>query len=178
MEGFPGLSKPALYERELPATVLLTLPPAVAAAIFASKLDGALLYVASFSLVWLVIGSVLKVQQAWKKDRKSREMQGPERLRVCLYAMHAAALTFAGRSPKDEGHRQELRLTIHRLEGEEFVQLFDYIGGQRPSAQTIGRRRVSRLERSRLLLGASSRARIGALHRTGRIRMAVPLAVS
>jgi hypothetical protein len=70
-------------------------------------------------------------------------MRSPERLTVGLYLMHAALLAAASRSPKDEAHRQILRVTIHGLKGEEFVQLFDYIGGvKRPG--TKGRRRSCR----------------------------------
>jgi hypothetical protein len=89
---FPTLKKTSLVELELPTTLLLTVPPAIAAVVGMFKLDGWPFYLSAFAGVWLGFGSVFKVLQARAKDRKLAELRGPERLRGCLYVMHAAAL--------------------------------------------------------------------------------------
>jgi len=141
---FPTLKKTSLVELELPTTLLLTVPPAIAAVVGMFKLDGWPFYLSAFAGVWLGFGSVFKVLQARAKDRKLAELRGPERLRGCLYVMHAAAIAARGLSPKKEEDREVLRVTIHKADGEELVQLLDYTGGTPEHRKGIGRRRSCR----------------------------------
>ena len=144
MSSFPTLKKTSLAELELPTTLLLTVPPAIAAAVGMVKLDGWPFYVSVFGGAWLGVGSVLKIMQARAKDRKVAELRGPERLRGCLYVMHAAAIAARGLSPKKEEDREVLRVTIHKVDGEELVQLLDYTGGRPERRKGTGKRRSCR----------------------------------
>lgn len=76
-------------------------------------------------LVSVVALGALKLMQSLYKDARSDEQQSPEALRGPLQVMHGALASFKRVTDPADGW---LRITFHRVDGEELEQSVDYVG--------------------------------------------------
>ena len=134
---FPGVTRPNWWARDWVTTVLAGVPPVVASCVAAAKEhDHSLRFALEAVAVWLVLASSVKVVLSWQKDRKAEVYESARDLTGVLLTLYHIMKQHCriGDSP-DEAKR--LRLTVHRVVGEEFEQCVDYVGG---SGGPAGRR--------------------------------------
>ena len=135
MAKIPGIRKRRFYERKWVVESLAVVPPIVAGAVAAyfnitdptKRILGWLLVGA---VIWLAIASIVKVLNAYSKDKEEKQKQEYEGLLGAIHVLYAAVSQHLN-SDKD------LRVTIHRVvppaeknqAAEELEQLLPYVGG-------------------------------------------------
>jgi hypothetical protein len=97
-----------------------------------SKLQLSALVVAAASVVFL---GVVKIAQSLFKDAHEDKKQSPEELRGCLLVIHRSV---AGKKEENNPPEGWLRLTLHRVVGDELEQSVEYVGSE--DREMAGRR--------------------------------------
>ena len=104
-------------------------PPIVATCVATAKEhDHSLRLALEAAVVWLACASVLKVVLSWQKDKKVQGYESARDLTGVLLTLYHVMKQHCkiGDFPADA---KRLRLTVHRVDGEEFEQCVDYVGG-------------------------------------------------
>lgn len=125
----PGPKKKRVWEREALSAWITGLGavPTGAAAVWKAVADGASRAVIALSATavgFAVLGTVAKAIQAHLKDAKEHNPDGPVDLSSCLHVAHAM-LGCGATLP--EGR---LRITVHRVIGDQLEQCVPYVGGR------------------------------------------------
>jgi hypothetical protein len=87
--------------------------------------SGTLIALIATSLVASVFLGAMKIAQSRYKDAKDDKKESPSELRGPLHVIHRTLAGHKGGAQAEEGW---LRLTIHRMDGEQLEQAVDYVG--------------------------------------------------
>jgi hypothetical protein len=154
----PTKARPFYVKHTWPAIVTLvfgviTGSVAIERQLLASEKDGLQLASLCLTLACVVILGALQVARSRFKDAQDDRKQSPDELRGCLLVIHRVVAGQKGMANPPEGW---LRITLHRVDGEELEQSLEYVGSD-------DRKKAGR--RFRVHAGL-----IGAVARTGDMR--------
>jgi hypothetical protein len=130
----PTVEKARWWNRELPTTLLMGVPPCLTAAVTAAREFNAspaswTWKALALASGWLALATLVKSIQAHLKDKKQQRAESPLDLTGCLHVLHQAIAGKCRRAQDKQIATGCLRLTIHRLDGEHLQQCVPYVGG-------------------------------------------------
>jgi hypothetical protein len=132
MAGIPGIEQKPFLARELASATLQALLPVVAGVVALCKEksqatpDMLFVWAAWCALAIAALCVIVRVVAAYYKDKKDMESASPAELAGCLHVLHRMIYKAKGFDPSDV---TKLRITLHKVDGDNLVQLLDYVGG-------------------------------------------------
>lgn len=139
MAGIPGIRQSKFYEKKGLVELMAIGPPILAAIIAAcTNLADRKTRVAGYwmivGIVWLLVGSIIKVLSAYQQDKEQQSKQDYDGLLGAIHVLYGQVSKHLKFQETDAGR---LRITIHRMVvcaqkdqyPEELEQLLPYIGG-------------------------------------------------
>lgn len=129
---FPGVTRSPWYSRDLIVTLIGGFPPLIGASIGAwtawNENKPKLAALLTVSAVWLAIATLLKLLQSHPKDRQQINVESPADLTGCLHILYDI-LKMRCQIGDTAADKQKLRITVHRVEEDEYQQCIPYVGG-------------------------------------------------
>jgi hypothetical protein len=122
----PGLQKPPWYTRKILLACFTGACAILVAVAAALSRNGEAATIGWWATAGLAAKTVLELFAARHEDSKRNNHESPIDLTGCLHVLHAATTASKAMSPGDSS----LRITIHRLEGDDVCQIVDYVGGK------------------------------------------------